>query len=186
MNGKRIFDIIFSVFGLLLTGWLIVILVLVSRIDTSGTGIFKQKRVGKYGKLFTIYKIRTMHAKTLEISTIGRMLRKFKFDELPQLFNILKGDMSFVGPRPDIPGYYDTLIGEDRIVLNLKPGLISRAAIKYYNEEALLAAQEDPLTFNDTILFPDKVKMNIDYYKKQGIKEDISIIFLFIKKIFKF
>lgn len=184
MVSKRIFDIVFSIIGLLLIGWLILLLIVVSRIDTKGSGIFRQQRIGRYGQPFVIYKIRSMHVDTGAISPIGRTMRRFKLDELPQLFNILAGSMSFVGPRPDIPGYYDVLEGEDRRVLNLKPGLISRAAIKYYNEEKLLFEQADPSYYNDHIIFPDKVRMNLEYYNNQGLIEDFKVIFLFIRRFF--
>ena len=97
-------------------------------------------------------------------------------DELPQFWNIIKGDMSFVGPRPDISGYYDKLEGENRKILELKPGLTSLASIKYANEEYLLKKQENPIGYNDKIIFPDKVKMNLEYYYSNSILNDIKII----------
>lgn len=117
-----------------------------------------------------------MDAKTHFISAFGRFLRKSKIDELPQLYNVLIGEMSFVGPRPDIPGYYDTLTGEARKVLELKPGLTSEASLKYFDEETLLAKQQDPLLYNDTTLFPDKVRMNLKYYYKRSFLGDLRII----------
>jgi lipopolysaccharide/colanic/teichoic acid biosynthesis glycosyltransferase len=151
-------------------------------VDTQSDGFFFQKRVGQYGKLFTIYKLKTMQPKTGNISKIGFFFRKYKLDELPQFLNVLKGNMSIVGPRPDIEGYYDKLQGEERKVLELKPGITSEASIKYYNEEAILEQQQDALLYNDTVIFPDKVKMNLDYYYNQNIFLDIKII---IKTIFK-
>lgn len=123
-----------------------------------------------------------MHKDSGRISPYGRFLRKYKLDELPQLLNILIGDMSFVGPRPDIPGYYDKLIGEDRKILELKPGLCSRAAIKYFNEDEELRLHENPLEYNNNVIFPDKVKMNLNYYYKQSFWEDLCIMW---KTIFK-
>ena len=160
-----------------MVGWLILLLFIFSSLDTRSFGFFIQKRVGQYGTLFNIYKLKTIHPVTGNISSIGRFLRRAKLDELPQLLNVLKGDMSFVGPRPDIAGYYDTLEGEDRLVLNLKPGITSLASLKYANEEEILASQQDPLLYNDTILFPDKVKMNLDYYHHRNLLVDINIIF---------
>lgn len=178
---KRIFDIGLSVFGLLSLGWLLFILIIISIFDTKG-GIFIQKRIGQYGKPFNIFKIRTINDKTGHISKFGMFLRKSKIDELPQLLNILLGQMSFVGPRPDIPGYYDKLQGEERKILELKPGLISKAAIKYYDEEAILKEQTDPLKYNDEVIFPDKVRMNLDYYYKRSFAEDLRIMWLFFAK----
>lgn len=153
-----------------------VILVMLTSIDTGFPGIFTQQRVGLGGKLFVIYKFRTYHPKTVQKSGFGEWMRKTKLDELPQLFNILKGEMSFVGPRPDIAGYYDTLEGDDRIVLRLKPGLTSEAGIKYRNEEELLQNHSEPLKFNDEVLFPDKVKMNLEYYHKLSFETDVLIL----------
>lgn len=145
-------------------------------VDVRNNGFFFQKRIGQYGKHFTIYKLQTIHPKTKQISKIGAFLRKTKIDELPQLFNILKGDMSFVGPRPDIPGYYDLLEGENHKILNLKPGITSEASIKYANEEYLLKEMPDPFEYNDKVLFPDKVKMNLEYYYKRSFWLDVKII----------
>jgi lipopolysaccharide/colanic/teichoic acid biosynthesis glycosyltransferase len=145
-------------------------------------GIFTQIRIGQHGKPFTIYKIQTMVAG--KVTGVGKFLRKTKIDELPQLINILKGDMAFVGPRPDIAGYYDKLQGDDRRVLALKPGLTSLAAIKYRNEEQLLAQQEDPLHYNDTVIFPDKVRMNLAYLNKKSFWVDMKIIWLTGRSLF--
>jgi lipopolysaccharide/colanic/teichoic acid biosynthesis glycosyltransferase len=132
---------------------LFIILVILTSIDTGFPGIFTQKRVGCEGKLFVIYKFQTYHSRTSRKSSFGRWMRKTKLDELPQLFNILKGDMSFVGPRPDIAGYYDLLKGDNRLVLGLKPGLTSEAGIKYRNESKILERQANPLKYNDEMLF---------------------------------
>ena len=123
-----------------------------------------------------------MHLDTGAISRYGNFLRKSKLDELPQLLNILLGQMSFVGPRPDIPGYYDRLKGEDRKILELKPGLCSWAAIKYFNEDEELKLHTNPLEYNDEIIFPDKVRMNLEYYYNQSFSEDIKILW---KTIFR-
>lgn len=178
---KRWFDIVLSSIGLLFFGWLILLFILIAYFDT-GKGTFLQKRIGQYGKPFNIFKIRTINDKTGHISKFGMFLRKSKIDELPQLVNILLGQMSFVGPRPDIPGYYDKLEGENRKILELKPGLISKAALKYYNEEALLKEQADPLKYNDEIIFPDKVRMNLEYYYNRSFVEDLRILWLFLTK----
>lgn len=121
------------------------------------------------------------HQKT----NFGKWMRKTKLDELPQLFNILKGEMSIVGPRPDIKGYYDLLEGENRLVLNLKPGIISKAGLKYRNEDDILDQKENPLKYNDEVLFPDKVRMNLDYYNQMSFKNDVQIIWEAAKVILK-
>jgi lipopolysaccharide/colanic/teichoic acid biosynthesis glycosyltransferase len=146
-------------------------------------GFFFQKRIGQYGKEFTIIKIKTIHPVSNKISKWSSFLRKNKLDELPQLFNILIGEMSFVGPRPDVPGYYDTLEGEERQILLLKPGLTSEATIKYVKEEELLKKQKKPLHYNDTIIFPDKVKINLKYYYEQSFLLDLKILVRTIKKM---
>lgn len=152
------------------------ILIIITSLDTGFPGIFKQKRIGRGGNVFIIYKFQTYHSNTLTKSKIGLWLRKTKLDELPQLFNILKGDMSLVGPRPDIPGYYDLLKGEDRLILELKPGLTSEAGIQFRKEEDILKLQENALLYNDEILFPEKVKMNLKYYYQLSFKKDAQIL----------
>ena len=173
---KRIFDIAFSFILIVFFGWILLLGFVFASLDTRSNGFFLQKRVGQYGKLFTIYKLKTIHPKTREITAIGGFLRRSKIDELPQLWNVMIGEMSFVGPRPDIPGYYDTLQGEERKILELKPGITSLASIKYKREEEILSKQENPLEYNDTVLFPDKVKMNLDYYYKRSFFGDLKII----------
>ncbi|CAM3645513.1 sugar transferase [Flavobacterium gelidilacus] len=173
-----------ALISLVFFGVPILIAYLVTSIDTSSNGLFKQIRVGQKAKLFTIYKLKTINPKTKKISTIGNFLRKSKIDELPQLVNILIGQMSFVGPRPDIPGYYDTLEGENRKILKLKPGLTSEASIKYAKEEMILSQQVDPLAYNDYVIFPDKVKMNLKYYYNQSIFLDLQILFRTIFRSF--
>jgi lipopolysaccharide/colanic/teichoic acid biosynthesis glycosyltransferase len=179
---KKLFDFLFSLFGLLIFGWLILLLWVLATIDTQSNGFFFQNRIGQFGKIFKIVKLKTIHPKTGKISKLGAFLRKSKIDELPQLWNVLIGDMSFVGPRPDIAGYYDLLEGENRKILELKPGLTSLASIKYANEEEILETQENPLLYNDTIIFPDKVQMNLDYYYHHSFLGDIKII---VKTVFR-
>jgi lipopolysaccharide/colanic/teichoic acid biosynthesis glycosyltransferase len=169
---KRIFDFILSLILLVILSPFFLVLVLAHILFKNI--FFKQHRVGRFGKLFIIYKIKTMTNNN--ISSIGRVLRKYKIDELPQLWNILKGGMTFVGPRPDVPGYYDKLTGDDRRLLQLKPGLTSPAAIKYRNEEDLLAQQSNPKHYNDSVIFPDKVRMNLKYLEEKSFTYDISIL----------
>ncbi len=181
-NSKRTFDILFSLFGLLFIGWVVLFFWILATFETKSNGFFFQNRVGQFGKIFKIAKLRTINPKSEKITPLGIFLRKYKIDELPQLWTILIGKMSFVGPRPDIAGYYDVLEGENRKILELKPGLTSMASIKYANEEEILGLQENPLFYNDTIIFPDKVRMNLDYYYNQSFFGDIKII---IKTIFR-
>ena len=181
---KRFFDFSLALLGVIVLLPVLVLLYLFSSIDVSASGLFSQQRIGQFGKPFVLYKFQSINPETQSISSYGRFIRKFKLDELPQLFNILKGDMSFVGPRPDVPGYYDLLEGEERKILLLKPGLTSEASIKYRNEDALLELQQDATAYNDTVLFPDKVRMNVLYLKKMSFKTDIKIIIRTITSIF--
>ncbi|WP_040473592.1 sugar transferase [Flavobacterium frigoris] len=177
--GKRVFDLVFALILILLFFWVLIILWLIAIVDTRTNGIFIQERIGQFGEKFKIYKLRTIQvfmAESSDVTQVGQLLRKYKLDELPQLFNVLKGEMSFVGPRPDLPGYYDLLEGENRKIVELKPGLSSLAALKYCNEEQLLAQQRDPLWFNDNVIFPDKVQLNLNYYYHHSFLGDIKII----------
>tara|TARA_R110000868_G_scaffold118059_1_gene313268 strand:- start:3683 stop:4264 length:582 start_codon:yes stop_codon:yes gene_type:complete len=177
---KRVFDLFFALFLLALLFWLIILSVIIAAIDTGTNGLFIQARIGQFGAFFKIYKLRTIKESaatgSISISKLGLFFRKYRIDELPQLFNVLKGDMSFVGPRPDVSGYYDVLEGESRKLLELKPGLTSTAAIKYSNEDEILNDQADPLLYNDTFIFPDKINLNLDYYYNQSFWGDIKII----------
>jgi putative sugar transferase len=184
---KFLFDRVASLFGLIfLSPVLLVFGILIHVKMPGGPIIFRQKRVGQHGKLFTMYKFRSMtvgHSGSSvsvkgesRITPLGAQLRKYKLDELPELWNVLIGDMSFVGPRPDVPGYADKLEGDDRRMLLLKPGITGPASLKYRNEEELLAEQENPQWYNDRILFPDKVKINIEYLDNWSFWNDIKII----------
>ena len=151
-----------------------------------GPVFFRQYRVGKDAKLFKMVKFRSMHVGhhgssvsvkgESRITPLGATLRKYKLDELPELWNVLKGDMSLVGPRPDVPGYADMLTGNDRKVLSLRPGITGPASLKYSNEEELLALQEDPIACNNEVIFPDKVRINLKYLEKQSLWLDLRII----------
>ena len=185
---KFLFDRISSLFGLLvLSPVLLVVAALIKIRMPGGPVIFKQQRVGRNGKLFTMYKFRSMTvnhsgssvsvAGESRITPLGAKLRKYKLDELPELWNVLKGDMSLVGPRPDVPGYADRLQGEDRLVLNLRPGITGPASLKYANEEEILAQVADPRRYNDEVIFPDKVRINLDYYYNRTFCGDIRLIF---------
>jgi len=189
---KRAFDIVISFIGLLITLPIVLIAWLVASIDTKSNGLFIQKRVGKGGNFFNVYKIKTMKivkgvdttitsSDDVRITKSGKFFRKYKIDELPQLWNVLIGDMSFVGPRPDVPGYADKLEGDDRIVLSIRPGITGPATIKYKNEEEILAQQDDPKWYNDNVIWPDKVKINKEYIKNWSLKKDIEYIIKTVK-----
>jgi len=175
---KRLFDITVSFVALIVLGWLIVVLFVAASVSTGQNGLFIQERIGRYGRHFRIFKVRSMKdtGKGKQVTSFGRFLRKYKLDELPQLFNVLFGTMSFVGPRPDLPGYYDKLTGTDRDVLALRPGITGPASIKYASEEAILANMTDPETYNDTVIFPDKVRINKNYLLHQSLFLDIKIM----------
>lgn len=184
---KSVFDRCASLIGLfLLWPLLIVIAILVKIRMPGGPVFFLQKRVGQYGRLFTMYKFRTMRvehggssisvAGESRITPLGAKLRKYKLDELPELWNVLIGDMSFVGPRPDVPGYADKLQGKSRDVLKLKPGITGPASLKYRKEEEILALQVNPHKYNDEVIFPDKVRINLEYLKTWSFRRDIEII----------
>jgi lipopolysaccharide/colanic/teichoic acid biosynthesis glycosyltransferase len=173
---KRCFDFITSLIVLIFFLPLIIISWIILVIDTQSNGFFFQKRVGQHKKMFTIYKLKTIHPKTGKVSKVGSFFRKHKLDEMPQFYNVLLGNMSIVGPRPDIKGYYDQLEGEERKILELKPGITSEASIKYRNEDALLEKQMNPILYNDTVIFPDKVKMNLHYFYENSFLGDIKII----------
>ncbi len=185
---KYLFDRVMAFVGLLFL-WpiLLVVAVLIKVKMPGGPVIFTQKRVGKNGKLFIMYKFRSMTvghggssvsvAGESRITPLGAKLRHYKLDELPELWNVLIGDMSFVGPRPDVPGYADQLKGSDRDVLKLRPGITGPASLKYRDEEDLLARQTDPQRYNDEVIFPDKVRINLYYLNHYSFIKDIQMIF---------
>ncbi|MDD6019949.1 MAG: sugar transferase [bacterium] len=187
MTLKYIFDRVAALIGLLCIWWLLIIVAIIIKIKMpGGPAIFKQTRIGRHGKPFTMYKFRTMTvnhsgssvsvAGESRITPLGAVLRKYKIDELPELWNVLIADMSFVGPRPDVPGYADALTGDDREVLLLRPGITGPASLKYRNEEEILAAVENPQIYNDTIIFPDKVRINRYYLHNYSFVSDIKMI----------
>jgi lipopolysaccharide/colanic/teichoic acid biosynthesis glycosyltransferase len=184
---KRIFDIFFSSIGIAVFLPLICICWLVAAIDTRSNGFFIHKRVGRHGRIINVYKIKTMYASNgirspiasnnlAVITKSGTFFRKYKLDELPQLFNVLGGSMSLVGPRPDVPDYADQLQGSDRLILLLRPGITGPASIKYKNEEDLLSAADDPVLYNDTVIWPDKVRINKEYFMGYSLFADIKYI----------
>lgn len=165
---------------------MLVIAILIAVRMPGGPVLFRQKRVGRGGRLFTLVKFRTMLpsspgstvsvAGDPRITPLGATLRRLKLDELPELWNVLLGDMSLVGPRPDVPGYADRLTGDDRRVLSLRPGITGPATLKYRNEEQLLASHPDPQLYNDSVIFPDKVRINLEYLDNRSFMGDLRII----------
>jgi len=184
---KRAFDLVVAVIGLLVFWPLIFVGWIAATISTRQNGFFFQKRVGYQGRLFSVVKLRSMKAvegltttvtsdKDVRVTPVGWWLRKLKFDELPQLFNVLLGQMSFVGPRPDVPGFADQLTGEDRIVLTIRPGITGPATIAFRNEEELLAGVDDPESYNREVIWPEKVRLNKDYIRDYSLRGDIKYI----------
>ncbi len=184
---KRVMDLSLASMGLILFAPVIAAAWIVATLETRKNGFFLQERVGKDGKLFRVVKIRTMreipgHTSSVttkedrRITRSGRFFRRYKIDELPQLFNVLKGEMSFVGPRPDVPGFADRLEGEARRMLSLRPGITGPATLKYRNEEEILAKQSDPERFNREVIWPDKVRINLEYMKHWSLKRDLQIL----------
>lgn len=190
---KRFFDATFSLIGIIIFFWLILLAWLVAAVETRSNGFFIQKRIGLNGKQFFIYKIKTMHDDKIgtrssisssqsPFTKSGRIMRKYKIDELPQLFNVLIGNMSFVGPRPDVPGYADSLHGDDKLILKLRPGITGPASLKYRDEEKILSNVENPKEYNDKIIWPDKVKINLWYYHNHSLALDIKYILMTLLK----
>ena len=184
---KRIFDLIFSIIGLFFLSCLIFLAWFLASIDTRSNGFFFQQRVGKDGKLFKIIKIKTMipsdqvstitTSKDTRITRLGSFWRKTKIDELPQLINVLLGQMSFVGPRPDVPGYADRLNGKAKIILSVRPGITGPGSLAFRNEEEILACQENPKQYNDEIIYPEKIRLNIEYIENWSLFQDVKYIY---------
>ena len=194
---KRIFDIILASILLMIIWWLIIILIILASIDTKSFGLFFQRRIGQYGKEFYIFKIKTMinafdekpnyitTVKNKRITYFGSILRKFKLDEIPQIFNILFGDMSFVGPRPDVRGFANSLTEDNRIILDVRPGVTGPASLYYRDEEFILSLKEKPEEYNKKVIWPNKVKINKEYIYNWTLMKDIKYIFLTIFYVLK-
>ena len=199
---KFVFDRVVALFGLVVLALpLLVVALLVKLSNPKESVIFTQVRVGLHGKLFKIHKFRTMtnekeitniaYPNRARITPLGAKLRRHKIDELPELWDVLVGNMSFVGPRPDVPGYADLLEGDDRVVLDMRPGITGPATLKYSNEEKLIedfvkqakangdqrSEDEVAIEYNDEVIYPDKVRINCEYYRNYSFFKDIIIIF---------
>lgn len=199
---KYLFDRVMALLGLIGLGWLLLGIAIFLKIKMPGQSVlFKQLRVGRHGKLFAMHKFRTMageeegpsvaYLEEERVTPLGARLRRHKLDELPELWDVLIGKMSFVGPRPDVPGYADQLQGEDRLILEMRPGITGLATLKYRDEETLIAdyvaqakAGGDPrpemeiaFWYNDQVIWPDKVKLNLEYYRRYSCWLDMKILF---------
>lgn len=172
--GKRWVDFTLALLGLAVLALPMLLIVAISRITQGSPVLFRQSRVGRHGRLFEMLKFRSMRLRSdagssvtvkgdARITPWGSFLRRWKLDELPQLVNVLRGDMSLVGPRPDVPGYLDRLAGDEAILLELRPGITGPATLVFGDEEELLARVDDPISFNDRVLFPAKVRINLRY-----------------------
>lgn len=183
---KRGFDFVFSLLGLLFVAPLFVLVSIIIKIGSPGPVFFRQTRVGRKGKLFKIWKFRTMYqdsrgveitvAGDKRITKIGKFLRRYKIDELPQLINVLLGEMSFVGPRPEVPKYVNLYTDNQKKVLDVRPGITGPASLKYRNENELLSEQEDPEEFYIKTIMPDKIKISLDYQEKENLWTDCKLI----------
>lgn len=177
---KRGFDIVFSITALLFFGIIIILLIVISRLVFKENGLFTQERIGYKGKLFTIYKIKsipTVVNRKMNTAKYSNFIRSTKLDEMPQFYNVLIGDMSIVGPRPDVKGFADQLKDEDSIILTVKPGLTGPASIHFKNEERLLSGQENPEEYNLNVIWPKKIEINKIYIGEYSFFKDIYYIF---------
>tara|TARA_Y100000589_G_C27014629_1_gene572273 strand:- start:270 stop:890 length:621 start_codon:yes stop_codon:yes gene_type:complete len=193
---KRLFDIFFSTLLLIFASPIIFFAWIIASIETRSNGFFCQQRVGKDGKLFFVFKIKTMFDTKVNnnfvttsndprITFLGQYFRKFKIDELPQLFNVLIGNMSFVGPRPDVKGFADELVGENALILKLKPGITGLSSLKYKNEEHILSKVNNPIEYNKNVIYPEKVKLELQYIKNWSIMFDVKLILFTVLGILK-
>jgi lipopolysaccharide/colanic/teichoic acid biosynthesis glycosyltransferase len=186
---KEILDYVLAFCSLVVLIIPLFLLFILTSLDTGANGIFSQKRIGKNGRVFYFYKLRTIKGTyessvttdKMKITALGKLLRKYKLDELPQIVNILIGNMSWVGPRPDVPGYADELKGEDRIILSVKPGITGPAQLKYRNEEKILSRIENAQEYNDRVIWKDKVEINKEYIRSWSFFKDVQYL---IKTVF--
>jgi len=192
---KRLFDTIFSVIGLIITFPILLFFALLIKLNSKGPVFYRGKRVGRSGNLFKMYKFRTMvvDAEKLggpstadddpRITKTGRLLRKYKLDELPQLINVLKGEMSFVGPRPEVQHYVDMFTEEEKAILSVRPGITDWASLWNPDEGAILAGSSDPEKTYMEKIRPQKIKLQMKYVREQSFWSDLKIIFLTLKAI---
>lgn len=193
---KRLFDIFCSAFGLLVLLPAFVVLIILIKIESPGPGFYTQQRVGRNGRMFNLFKFRTMHlnadkltaitvgARDPRITRIGYYLRKYKIDELPQLINVVRGDMSLVGPRPELKKFVDLYTPEQREVLTVRPGITDFASLEFRNENELLEGKEDPIKYYVDEILPAKLALSLRYVRTRSFLLDIKIILRTIKAVF--
>lgn len=186
---KRLFDIVCSFFGLVFLSWLFVFVALWVGLSSSGGVFYRQRRVGRCNRDFTIYKFRSMRVNSDRqglltiggrdgrITKAGVFIRKYKLDELPQLFNVLRGDMSFVGPRPEVRKYVELYTEEQKKVLTVRPGITSLSSIKYRNENEILSRSDNPEQYYIDVIMQDKLAIELDYLEQRSLLTDIKVIF---------
>ena len=191
----RFFDLLFSFLGLVILSPFLFCLYAAVRIESPGGGFYRQRRVGRGGKEFTLYKFRSMRmgsdakglltvgGKDPRVTKTGAFIRKYKLDELPQLFNVLKGDMSLVGPRPEVPRYVAFYTPEQRRVLEVRPGITDYASIEYIDENRILGEADNPDKVYIERIMPDKIRLNMKYIENRSVKTYFSVIFLTLKKL---
>ncbi|MCU0611715.1 MAG: sugar transferase [Candidatus Eisenbacteria bacterium] len=186
---KRAFDLAGALLGMLVLGLPALLVGLAVAASSRGPVLFTHNRVGRHGRLFRCVKFRTMRvgaeqlgsvttADDQRVTPLGRWLRRHKLDEIPQLWNVAKGDMSFVGPRPDVQGFADALQGADRVILSVRPGITGPATLRFRDEESLLARQPDPVRYNRDVVFPEKVRLNREYVERYSLRADLRYILL--------
>ena len=193
---KRLFDLVFSIAGFLLISPFLLIVAILIKLDSKGPVFFFQQRMGKDGRIFRLIKFRSMYVDpqkekqgftpgdSSRITRIGRIIRKTKIDELPELINVIKGDMSLVGPRPEVPKYRSFYSGKYREILKLRPGITDLASIKYKNEEEILKKSNDPEKTYTEVILPDKLELALEYKKKMSFSTDLKMIFGTILRLF--
>lgn len=186
---KRLFDIILSTFGLIVFSPILIVIAILIKLDSKGPIFYRQTRVGKHSEDFKIFKFRTMHVnadkmglltvgdRDPRVTKVGYSLRKYKLDELPQLINVFIGEMSFVGPRPEVRKYVDLYSESDAEILNVKPGITDYASIKYRDEAELMKASDNPEKIYIEEIMPEKIRLNKMYIENYGVITDLKIIF---------
>lgn len=191
---KRALDVVVAMAGLVMSAPVMAVAWVAATVDTRQNGLFRQSRVGLGGTTFDVLKIRTMRggegttvttANNARITRLGAVLRKLKIDELPQLVNVLRGEMSLVGPRPDVPGFADALTGSDRIILSVRPGITGPAALAFRHEETLLASVADPEAYNRDVIWPEKVRINREYVENWSLATDLRCLVGTLSSVFE-